>query len=179
MKQQTESDKQRPITTAKMTEIIVQEHCFHGLAMARFTPLNWFECDVYTVSRANLATEYEIKTTLADFKADAKKCRRVRSLGGEFTKHELLSNRSQVGPSRFYFCCQRGLLPMELLPMWAGLIEFFTLGGHVYKHIARRAPKLHGEPISETIRGQLLLSAYYRLHRNGDIDEQFTNGEGI
>ena len=44
-------------------------HC----CMPNYTPRDWWECDVFCVSKAGYFTEYEIKLTAQDFRADAQK----------------------------------------------------------------------------------------------------------
>jgi len=43
------------------------------LMIPNYTPAHWFECDLIRVTKAGYLEEFEIKISVADFKADAKK----------------------------------------------------------------------------------------------------------
>jgi hypothetical protein len=119
-----------------------------GLAiLPRYMPRPWpFEADVYQVTQAGYGTEYEIKVTRADFRADARKSwRGVR-------KHERLAQHDVRGPSRFWYVVPQGLVPESEVPEWAGIIEgeaWECYGGQRYRlRRTRPAPRLHKEKVS-------------------------------
>lgn len=71
-----------------------------------------WESDVLLMSRNNYATEFEIKLTHSDFLADAKKQ----------SKHWRLGNGELDGPTEFYYCCPEGIISVDELPDYAGLM---------------------------------------------------------
>ena len=119
-----------------------------------YTPRDWFECDLWLVTRAGYAYEYEIKRTVADFKADQQK---QMSLGyrhlapyeslGVKSKHEMMAEGSARGPSRFWFVLPRGL-GVEI-PVWAGHIEAWMQNGIFRHNELKPAPRLHKEKVEE------------------------------
>lgn len=110
------------------------------------TIYNW-ECDVLSVSRAGLVSEWEIKRTKSDYRADFKK-----------RKHNLFShkNRSTFNfiPNYFWFVT----LPMDIeIPEYAGwaVVDgservYSNAPSDLLLSIKKPAPRLH----SENIRGQ-------------------------
>ncbi len=106
-----------------------------------YTPMDWWECDLWAVTRNGYAAEYEIKLSVADFRADAKKSA-LRSKSGigwvEQNKHEQIRT-SEHAPSRFYYVVPKdmqSLLPE--IPEWAG---FIVVDG--WPKIVKAAPRLH------------------------------------
>jgi hypothetical protein len=102
-----------------------------GIACAapNYTPRHWWECDLWTVTRAGYVVEYEIKLSLHDFGADESKEKLVYTAGSKShqmeKKHLLLQSRDERGPSRFFYVVSADIADkvMELLPDWAGLIS--------------------------------------------------------
>ena len=71
-----------------------------------------FEFDVISMTKSEYLWEYEVKISISDFRADAKKIR----------KHELYKMGTKVGiPNYFVYCCPDGLIPPNELPEYAGL----------------------------------------------------------
>lgn len=118
-----------------------------------YTPIGWWECDLWQVTKSGYATEYEIKLSLTDFKADAKKSqRRYDRSDGKWQsyteqKHRLLAERCKRGPSRFYYCVPHTLVGevKPILPEWAGLVEFRPVEDwHLSRmFVVKDAPRLH------------------------------------
>ena len=111
------------------------------LSCPNYTPLAWWECDVFAVTEAGCFVEFEIKTSRADYLKDAKKADRP----GKPTKHECLAMRDHHGPGRFFFVVPKGLVKPEEIPEWAGFIEIDSLQFRVVKE----APFLHKVKVSE------------------------------
>ena len=68
-------DKPEP---TKLSERLIQKKLYHRLfgnrlVLPNFTPNGWFECDIWVLTKSGYGREYEIKLTVSDFKADAKK----------------------------------------------------------------------------------------------------------
>lgn len=127
------------------------------LMISNFTPLGWHEADLWCVSKAGYAHEYEIKLTRSDFKADADKTdrtklrpewdekleRRIWRRGQGENKYARLE--AGEGPRRFFYLVPDGLLTVDDLPKFAGLVTFTT--GRWWKfRIVRAAPSLHSKP---------------------------------
>jgi len=98
-----------------------------------------FECDLINVTQAGYFTEYEMKVSIADFKADFRK----RSYA--INKHEYYANQQPAKetiprPRKFYFVTPAGLLSNETLPDHCGLIEWGESFGY-YKVKTRIEPK--------------------------------------
>ena len=134
----------------------------HRWICPNYTPRNWFECDVFSVTKAGFMVEHEIKLTISDFKADASKGRPAyaptfddliskRTWNEELKRYELptIKKHSQLaaaytkGPSRFFYVVPEGLVKECDIPSWAGLIWAFPYGKRVCTKIVKPAPKLH------------------------------------
>lgn len=107
----------------------------HRLVAPNFTPFQWWECDVFSITEKGYVMEHEIKLNRADFRKDR--------LKGD--KHERLASGDILGPSSFYFAAPAGVLPIEIIPDWAGFREIQG-GGKVIT--IRKAPILHREKMA-------------------------------
>ena len=126
------------------------------VAAPNYTPRGWWECDLWAVTKAGYAVEYEIKLTLSDFKADSKKCsERGEWVGGmmvnwrKMRKHDAMSE-SKHGPSRYFYVVPKALRAEvePLLPAWAGLgIAHEWVKGHVLVRFVRESPRLHNRKV--------------------------------
>ena len=118
-----------------------------------------FECDLLLVKKSLYWTEYEIKTSVADFRKDFQKQIKGYYHGpGEQwpvrNKHEFLSGDGQnrrdgkpiPKPKQFYFVMPEGIVGIEDIPSHCGLILFGSDPCREKKtiSIARRAPVLKG-----------------------------------
>jgi len=89
-----------------------------------------YEMDMFKVSERGYVTEYEVKVSRGDFKADFKKAPEL------FEKHKLGStkhDRVKTGErlcNRFYFVVPQGLVKPEEVPEYAGLI-YYTKAGRI------------------------------------------------
>lgn len=92
-----------------------------GLMAINTVPLRWRECDVLEVTGSLLWHEFEVKVSRADYTADFRK--KLRSRNGTAFKHDLLQDKSGRGPNYFSFAVTEGLIPIELVPKYAGLFE--------------------------------------------------------
>lgn len=119
----------------------------------RFTPSAWWECDVAELTDADFFVEYEIKMSRSDFKRDALKHGYVRTDPSDWksstrtTKHELCEQGHRRAPNRFYFVTPPDLIPLEIIPKWAGLIEVSRYREIDWPHcnVLKRAPLIHNE----------------------------------
>lgn len=144
-----------------------------NLVCPNYTPRKWWECDVFELTAAGYFTEYEIKLTRADFKADSKKIE--KSWTGPWDnrievirkKHDLLAAGDPTGPSRFWYVAPEGILVDADIPAWAGLITC-----HVYSEknrfgvqttIVKEAPRLHKVKLEAKRLEHLRSIFYYRF----------------
>lgn len=159
-----------------MTEAQIQnalyEHLLRKakLACPNYTTPDWWEADLWVLSPAGYATEYEVKCTKADFKNDALKTgdrwavRRAQKAGLPLlTKHQRLEQHDPKGPSRFYFVCPRGLITEADLPPWAGLIEIGVYRGGLTPSFTRLAPQLHRQKVQDKVINHCRSVFYYRF----------------
>lgn len=117
------------------------------ILIPRYTPRDWWECDMWRLTKNGFVDEFEVKTNIADFKADSAKVKRGHMLfdsenktwieSKEERKHELLQGESK-GPNRFWFVLPRELIGQVEIPEYAGLV---SVGGST--HIEKPAPKRH------------------------------------
>ena len=73
-----------------------------------------WEYDVISLNKAGNITEFEVKISRSDFKADKKK--------RKFKYYE--QKNFSLMPNRFYYACPEGLIQPEEIPSYAGLIYF-------------------------------------------------------
>jgi hypothetical protein len=165
----------------------LQSSC--AIIMPNFTPTNWWECDLFAVTKAGYMREYEIKLTVSDFKADARKAAKrlehqptmkdglwQRAAYKQEHKHGLLSSGDVRGPSQFWYVVSKGLVSAEDVPSWAGLIEAEVHEGWYRPHLVevKKAPRLHkakindGECARATTNGHL---RYWHLLNDGTSNE--------
>lgn len=132
-----------------------------------FTPAKWWECDVFELTKAGFFREYEIKLTRSDFRIDAKKIRKRWTRNGNARAHD--------GPCKFYFVAPAGVIPLNELPEWAGLIvcetrttrAFKALPGtrDVFTHVEKEAPQLHKVKAVDSVLAAVHKAGYWRFLR--------------
>jgi hypothetical protein len=153
-------------------QAIIRDRWRDGFVLPNYYPGEWWECDVFEITKAGYFREYEVKVSRGDFFADARKTREVfpRGWGQPSTfenKHELLSQRSLRGPSQFWFCTPPGLLAVEEVPEWAGLIEVKDHGEgsrpRFWPREIKKAPRLHTVKIGDRA-GHARGICYWRMH---------------
>ena len=79
------------------------------------------ECDVISVSKSDYIYEYEIKISRADYKKDfikEKHSQMIRENHTKIVKGEMM----YLSPNYFNFITPRGLISLEEVPEYAGLI---------------------------------------------------------
>lgn len=104
----------------------------------------YWESDLLYISKAKYVTEYEIKISYSDFKADARKV----------TKHQFLANKGG-GPSYFYYACPYNMIKISELPPYAGLFYINKRNkGHMhhtdyYATCVKTAPRRNTKPMTD------------------------------
>ncbi len=143
--------------------------------LPNYTPRRWWECDVFELTNAGYFVEYEIKMTVSDYRRDAKKEQVPFATWGSMhgktpprgtRKHDLLEQGSPLGPCRFHFVTPPGLLKVEELPEWAGLLEMYHVSLYnIWRpSVIRKAPQLHNTKFSDEDAAHARGICYYRMH---------------
>lgn len=112
-----------------------------------------WESDLIAISNSQLVTEFEIKISKSDFKADFRKTNKHKSLETNF--------KSKVKPGKcsnyFYYVTTPGLLNQVDIPDYAGLIEIDKK-----INIVKKAPILHKETVDKIKVNSLYEKVYYK-----------------
>lgn len=135
-----------------------------AVAMPRYTPTGWWECDLAIVTKAGYFTEVEIKTTAADIVRDADKAR-VRYAGMTKVvrrKHAELQDALRIGPSRYFMAVPWELRAHPAIPKFAGVWAVEERGGRKIAKLVRRAPRLHEHRPSPGLGEMMRLAAFHR-----------------
>lgn len=152
-----------------------------NFCLPNYTPNGWWECDVFEITAAGFFREYEIKLTLGDFKADARKAHHTYSYNGgrmtrgaTRTKHSQLAAHDVKGPTQFWYVAPKGLLsafdaaslnPECVVPEWAGLIELECKSYGWTTVLTKRAPRLHLYKVSDGLNLHARTIPYWRMHQ--------------
>ena len=86
------------------------------------------ESDVISMDYNNHLIEFEIKLTKADFLNDKDKIIYIKRK--QINKHKLYEQGG--GSAMFYFVAPKGILTIDDIPEWAGLIEVVTREYHEF-----------------------------------------------
>jgi hypothetical protein len=145
-----------------MKEMQIQQWLFSEYAsrsaaiIPNFTPARWYECDLFQVTRSLYWVEFEIKISVADFRADFRKG----------YKHRDLANGGPKIPRRFWY-----VMPVEIadkvqdeIPEYAGLIAVDGAAQYSNQLLQTRikAPTLKSQKISERQLQRLYERFYWR-----------------
>lgn len=164
---------------ATLTERSVQSRLWicsrssFDVLLPNYTPVEWWECDMFGVTRAGYFHEFEIKLTAADFRADAAKAKRRYDRADNWrpideTKHVLLAGRSVRGPSMFWYVAPDGMIDLADVPEWAGLQVIRN--GRWFETV-KKAPRLHSQKIDRKIVEHALGVCYFRYwHARNEYD---------
>ena len=116
------------------------------VACPNYTPINWWECDLWAVSKHGYATEYEIKLSEEDFRNDSRKASIRRTPDGyaRVAKHDAIGDNVDC-PSRFVYVVPPPLAYLQaMIPDWAGFaicdgraIQFVKAPTLLHKHKVR------------------------------------------
>jgi hypothetical protein len=153
--------KQGKLTEQIAAAAIMRKRWRRHFCLPRYTPGNWWECDVFEITKSDVFREYEIKLTLHDFLADTLKTKNPNDPAA--FKHSRIG--TSVGPQRFWYVVPQGLIPIDQVPSWAGLIELCKNGRHRwYEKEIKPAPLLHKEKLPGAIIQHAKGVCYYRMH---------------
>jgi len=159
------------VNAEQITARILQHRWHRSFCLPRYTPWDWWECDVFELTTAGYYREYEIKVTRPDFLNDAAKERfsqadRLDDRKVE-KKHDLLMAHDPRGPVQFWYVVPEGLIKLREVPEWAGLIEIIISppgGWRLYEKVLIEAPRLHGEKCHPKTVEHARGVCYYRMH---------------
>ena len=100
----------------------------------------WSEADLISVTKAGYISEYEIKISKADFKADFKK-----------RKHHFFKKDHRCFQRYFWFVTPAGLIETKEVPEYAGYIEVYktNIAHPQFKCLEKKKPqRLNGNKIN-------------------------------
>lgn len=147
-----------------------------------FFPEPYTETDFLVVNRNNHIYDIEVKVSKSDFKNDFKKTAKHEIIQtGKYTlksdrmiltektstrnkfKQVFKGDKQDCGmrPSRFYYCTPKGLLSIEDIPSYAGLLEVDLKTKKITE--AKAAPLLSKAPARAEIDKILVDKFYYRM----------------
>lgn len=171
-------------------------HVFRNKTQSKVFPnvfYSGYECDLLEITKAGYTYEYEIKISVADFKADSKKSR-VTDYEFKDGKINLFTvNKHKENPdggrvNYFYYLVPKGLIKPEDVPAYAGLI-YAKLGEfgwseegenksirRMYFEEVKPAKKLSSDKINEKSIFKLYEKLYYKYHH---LKKQIYNGKAI
>lgn len=135
-----------------------------------FSRRGYQEADVFMINKSNLqVTEIEVKISLKDYMADFKKA---------FKHHKMANYRpGLICPSHFYYACPEALIPLAMIPPYAGLIYVMEDGS---VEVMKKAPKIHKEPadqktilaVMENLTAHRIFGCQYLTHLNRMANER-------
>lgn len=131
----------------------------HSPITTHFTGYGLSECDVISISKSNYIYEHEVKISRSDFKADFKKEKHKLMTERKSTKERLIKENNQMikdiwylTSNYFYFVVPDGLISIEEVPEYAGLIY---VSENLEFNILKKAPLIHKEKASSRFIRQL------------------------
>lgn len=135
------------------------------LQVAGYCGMGVFNPDIFIVTKSLLAIDIEIKVSRSDFKADFKK----------EIKH-LYLKQGISKQAYFYYAVPHGLIRLDEVPRYAGLI--YVNGNKV--EVIKKAPRLHNkklEPsdiisIANSLSAKCIFGESYMSTRNKEIRER-------
>jgi hypothetical protein len=147
------------LTESIVARLIMLDRHHRNFCLPRYTPIGWWECDVFELTPAGYFREYEIKLTVADFKADVAKSKVV----GEVSRNKHLEIRQPFGPRQFWYVVPDQMV--QEVPEWAGLITVQrSPSGRLYEQEVKRAPFLHQELADPKMVAHARSVCYWRFH---------------
>ena len=103
------------MTAQEIQTAIIKQFHDKDLCMPNFYHGLW-ECDVFRLQPNGYIIEYEVKVSKSDFLADFKKKR------SGIEKHKQIEKGGRC--NRFYFVAPQGLVTVEDIPPYCGLIVY-------------------------------------------------------
>lgn len=119
-----------------------------------------WESDFLIQTKAGYWTEFEIKISKSDFKADQKKAIKHSILENGFYLKQEKQQEHKTRPHKFYYVAPSGLLSSSMVPKYAGLMCVNENGS---VEIIKNAPLIHKETLDLT---KKLCQKYYYYFEN-------------
>lgn len=119
------------------------------------------EADVLVLRKTGYVAEFEVKVSRADFKADFKKT----------DKHVFLQSGHKWCANEFYYACEAGLIRLDEVPAYAGLVYIQPTGyttptGIEYTtyeaSVVKKAPRIH-KHIHQSLVQKLAISLMHKV----------------
>jgi len=141
-------------TEKSIQDILFNYYCYdkhHSLIVPNVSLFSkrW-EADLVTVTKSNLTTELEIKTSRGDYLNDFR---------NKVNKHKALKLRYKKIPNYFYFCVGSQFVKLSEIPEYSGLL--FIKKDNTVK-VIKKAPLLHSVKIPVRQRNYLERGLVYR-----------------
>lgn len=154
----------------RMVQDAVYIHCAiksYWLVVPNSCVFGW-EADVVGVLRSGFISEFEVKVSRADFKAEARKAH--RGLLTNPMQKTFFGERRHPRPNYFYYTVPSGLIQPDEVPDHAGLlyVEKEVRSSALYYgtvKIAKPARRLHSEKLADSQREQLMRAVNERYWR--------------
>jgi len=127
--------------------------------LPNYTPPQWYECDLFVATKNGYSIEYEIKLSIADFKADFRKWAKHRRLLDPACGHPFR-------PTRFYYVVPEALITKDAIPDYAGLLYIAKVNSGWRRFVVqekKRAPRLTRDKTPELTVQNMRDAAYYRF----------------
>ncbi len=144
------------VTGSKITRAMIKDLQARGnyLAVANVYLYIW-ESDIFNVTKSDYAIEFEIKVSRSDFFADFNKIDKHKNLEDQFISKSFKYN----SPNKFYYVVPDGLIDVDEVPNYAGLIVYNKY--KCFKTI-KNAPFLHKEKMNPNLWKELAMKFYYK-----------------
>lgn len=121
------------------------------------------EVDLLSITRAGFVFDHEIKISRSDFKAD------FRNKDWKHYRYDQApKENTRRCPNYFIFVVPAGLLKLEEIPHYAGLMYWRESKFHCFGtfDVIKKPPRLHSEPVRFEILQKLARSLMFRYWNN-------------
>lgn len=151
----------KSFTESQIQNIYWRKTSNHDWICPNFYPVGWFECDIFSLTKAGYFHEHEIKLSRQDFLNDVKKTLRIGYRKQDTkTKYELLEEGYDKGPVQFWYLVPEGLIEIADLPYFAGL-KYVCKYNRI--RTIQKAKRLHNHKIDESFYQRIGTTFYYRF----------------
>lgn len=153
------------MTANQIADVILQDQHKRGkICITNYSGNGLSEADVLVVSKTHYLSEFEIKTSLSDFKADFKKAIKHKRLQGEehkkYNREWVLKYVGTTGvPNYFSYVCIKDLIDVSLIPKYAGL---YYVDGETLVCI-KKPPRIHNLKVTDKFYMSLLKTHSARM----------------
>ena len=144
--------------TEKDIQLALWHKFYNSVAVVPNALFYHWESDLLVVSRSMYVTEYEIKVSVNDFRADAKK---ERTTLIQTDQHKAWADRIMKTrrPNRFFYVMPADIAAKVTVPDWAGLM----IMDRSWVRETKRAKRLHNEKIEHEQVTNLIRKMQYRF----------------